>query len=106
MINERDVLLPQIVRACEQLLVLAWETTDGLHTHDPLWEFLRHCRNAGAHGGRFHFRGKEPTRPAKFANLEITRSLQGVPPFGRADENAFMMIGDAVHLLWQIEQAL
>jgi hypothetical protein len=103
-------LSPELFRAAEHLLVLAWETTKRFHTRDPLWQFLRHCRNAGAHGGRFHLAKGEPKYPASFRGLEFTRDLEGTRLFGRpeptdVDQRGLLHIGDPIALLWDIEQA-
>jgi hypothetical protein len=71
---------------------------------DPLWEFLRHCRNAAAHGGRFTFQGKEPIRRARWGHLEITPSLEGVSLFKDVNGNGFLSPGDPIRLLWDLEQ--
>jgi hypothetical protein len=48
---------------------------------NPLWEFFRHARNASFHGNRFNFERDEPTRPAEWRGLAITRSMQDDPLF-------------------------
>ena len=50
------------VTSANSLLILAHEISKNAEWHHPdqLWEFLRHCRNAAAHGGRFNFRNNEP----------------------------------------------
>ena len=107
LVREHAYLAPELVRASEQLVIVAWETTHKHHTHDPLWEYLRHCRNAAAHGGRFHFLNNEPKRPAQFGRFRITLGLQGKPLFGpiRPERASYLRVGDAVSLLWHIEQA-
>jgi hypothetical protein len=94
--------------AAGALVVLAYETakSKGYTTQDPIWEFLRHCRNAVAHGNRFNVLGKEPVRPATWAGLDITRALQGTTLF-QDEQNGqhFLKPADPVHLLWDIEQA-
>ena len=106
LVREHAHLAPQLVRASEQLVIVAWETTSTHHTTDPLWEFLRHCRNAAAHGGRFHLLHAEPRRPARFKRLRITPGLEGKPLFGptKPRRTSYLRIGDAVSLLWHIEQ--
>ena len=49
-------LLPFYIRAAGSLLVLAHEMTRDQSYRDngPLWEFLRHCRNAATHNGLIH----------------------------------------------------
>jgi hypothetical protein len=78
--------------------------TRGFHTHDPLWEFLRHCRNAAAHKGFFNFMHGGPKRPAKWRGLEIVSSLQSTPLFNDPQVSGFLGIGDALHLLSDVEQ--
>ena len=51
--------------ATGSLLILSWELTAKDHTEHEIWEFLRHCRNAAAHGGLFHFFRGEPKNPSK-----------------------------------------
>jgi hypothetical protein len=86
------------------LLVLAWEFTLEAHTYDPIWEFLRHCRNAAAHGGYFKFKWTEPSRPAAWKSLEIIKSMQALPLFTEGTRG-FLHFGDPLLLLWDIEQA-
>jgi len=53
----------------------------------PVYEVLRHVRNAAAHGNTWWFSDREPRRPAKWRNFEIdpqkgdTNLLQGKPCF-------------------------
>jgi hypothetical protein len=75
------------------------------HDQGPLWEFLRHCRNAAGHGGRFHFLNGEPRRLARWGKIEIQASLEGTPLFKGADGVGLLSPGDPIRLLWDIEQA-
>lgn len=43
----------------------------------PVLEFLRHTRNAAAHGNRWHFRGQEPKNQARLRNIELDDSFHG-----------------------------
>lgn len=89
------------------LLITAHETCKemGYNTTDPIWEFLRHCRNAAAHGNSFHFTKREPRRPATWRGREITKDLQGTILFATEQEDSpFLMPADPVLLLWDIEQ--
>ncbi|KNH21171.1 hypothetical protein ACU18_03315 [Arthrobacter sp. ZBG10] len=43
----------------------------------PVLEFLRHLRNAAAHGNRWHFVGQEPKFPAKLRSIELDSSMHG-----------------------------
>ena len=94
------------LQSAGSLVVLAWELSDPFHTHDPAWEFLRHVRNAAAHGGRFHLLGNEPTRPASWRGRNITRTLEGTPLFNAPVATAFLGIGDVLHLLADIDRDL
>lgn len=86
------------------LLVSAYEALQPVTDHRPVWQFLRHCRNAAAHGGRFNLRHGEPSRPAAWKSLSIQPSLHGTPLFGILDEKGLLALGDAILLLWDIEQ--
>lgn len=105
--QEHEYLLPHLVRASGSLLILAHETTKDEKYRDtgPLWEFLRHCRNAAAHSGGFHFTPGQPKRPAIWGHLRIDATLQGRPLFKGKDYQGFLSLGDPIQLLWDIEQA-
>ncbi|MEK7496792.1 MAG: hypothetical protein AAB657_02700 [Patescibacteria group bacterium] len=79
----------------------------------PVVEFFRHLRHGCAHGNKFFFKtykdkktGKvieEPTKMAKFKNMEITRDLMGKP------ENVFFdffSAGDIPYLIEDISKEL
>lgn len=102
--DEHHYLLPWIARAGGTLLIMAWEVCREHTDNGPLPEFLRHCRNAAGHGSRFNFLGEEPRRRAEWAGLVIERSLQGTPLFQERGRG-FLMMGDPIRLLWDIEQA-
>jgi len=105
--DEHMYLLPFFVRASGNILILAHEITKNKTYSDksPLWEFLRHCRNAAAHNGVFTFFADEPKRPAVWGHLSIEASMQGMPLFKGEDHNGFLSPGDPIKLLWDIEQA-
>lgn len=44
---------------------------------DPEMQFIRHYRNAVAHGDRWHFKPGEPSTPARFRHVELTGELDG-----------------------------
>lgn len=44
---------------------------------DPEMQFIRHYRNAVAHGDRWHFTNDEPTTTARFRHVELTADLHG-----------------------------
>ena len=89
------------------LLILAHEFNKHKPWHDngPLWEFLRHCMNAAAHGGIFTFKGQEPKRPADWGHFRIDRTLQGTRLFKDDKGCGLLSPGDPIRLLWDIEQS-
>lgn len=60
-------------------LVLVGDAAKGAGLYDgtPEMEFMRHVRNAAAHGNSFHFAHNEPRRPAHFKGFVIDHALQG-----------------------------
>jgi hypothetical protein len=88
------------------VLILSHELCKDKPAHDqgPLWEFLRHCRNAAGHGGKFSFQNREPRRPAKWRALEIVAGLHGTPLFKGTDGVGFLCPADPILLLLDIEQ--
>jgi hypothetical protein len=93
--------------AAAPLLITAWETSKalGYTTTDPIWEFLRHCRNGSAHGGKVTFLRDEPRRPAAWGSLRFEKALQGRRLVGQTiGDGSFLRSGDPVRLLWDIEQ--
>jgi hypothetical protein len=99
-------LAPYTIKAASSVLVLAHEYCKEKEYHDqgPLWEFLRHCRNAAAHGGYFTFKHGEPRRLAKWGNINIEKSLKGTLLFKDDKKVGLLSIGDPIRLLWDIEQ--
>jgi hypothetical protein len=95
-----------LMRAAGSLLILAHESTKDEPYHDTgeLWEFLRHCRNAAAHGGSFNFVGGEPRRPAVWSGITLTSSLNGTPLFKNDTVVGTLSPGDPIRLLWDLEQ--
>jgi hypothetical protein len=91
--------------AAGSLLIHAYEHTHPFHDKTPLWEFLCHCRNAAAHGGRFNLRHGEPLRPAVWGRFSVTASLQGTWLIGTEEASGLLAPGDPLRLLWDIEQA-
>ncbi len=108
--GEARYLGDHVLRHAEHLLILAWETTEEFRDTGPLWEFLRHCRNASAHGGSFNLKYDEPRRPAEWGPFQITQELHGSRLFASRDESGvitqgLLHPGDPIRLLWDIEQA-
>jgi hypothetical protein len=104
--NHHYLLGQTLPSAGGALLIAAYETTKTSTDRGQVWEFFRHCRNAAAHRGRFELRGQEPTRPARWRNLEILPSMVGSPLFHGLDEPGLLRPADPVRLLWDIEQTL
>ncbi|HVB72932.1 MAG TPA: hypothetical protein VNE38_05195 [Ktedonobacteraceae bacterium] len=91
--------------AVSALLVHAYEATEKLHNAEPLWEFLYHCRNAGAHGGRFSFRNGQPKHPAIWGKYTLIRAThEGIPLISHRGFRGLFAPGDPLRLLWDIEQ--
>jgi hypothetical protein len=91
--------------AASALLVHAHEATKKIHNTEPLWEFLYHCRNAGAHGGRFTFRNDQPKRPAIWGRYTLSRAThEGMPLIAQKGIAGLFAPGDPLRLLWDIEQ--
>jgi hypothetical protein len=92
--------------ASGNLLILAFELMKeiGKTDRNPVCEFLRHCRNAAAHGGWFQFKGKEPTRPALWGRFAVNREMQQTPLFLRLDGRGLLGPWDPIRMLWDIEQ--
>ncbi|MGH7650392.1 MAG: hypothetical protein ACREMS_00975 [Gemmatimonadaceae bacterium] len=86
------------------MLILAWETTSELRTKDPAWEFLRHCRNAAAHEGRFHLKNGEPRRQAAWRSKHITADLNGKLLFTDGLAAGFIGPGDVLYLLSDLDR--
>lgn len=100
-------LARSLLYALGGVFILAHEISKDSSWYDqgPLWEFLRHCRNAAAHGGCFNLLNNEPRRLAKWGPFEITPSLQGTPLFKGSDSSGMLSPGDPIRLLWDLEQA-
>jgi hypothetical protein len=91
--------------AASALLVHAHEATEKFHNKEPLWEFLYHCRNAGAHGGRFTFRNDQPKHPAIWGRYILSRTThEGMPLIAHKGIPGLFGPGDPLRLLWDIEQ--
>lgn len=77
------------------------QTKYGIKAGDarPEVEFLRHARNASAHGNVFTIRGKEPIMPAKWNGKEISRDLNGTVLIYK-----FLKPGDVLRLIDNVFQ--
>lgn len=94
-----------VMRSAGILLIVAHEISRPWRDAGPLWEFLRHCRNAAAHGGKFNFAKGEPRRPAIWVGIAVNAALQGTSLFKDDAGAGLLSPGDPVRLLWDIEQA-
>jgi len=91
--------------AASTLLVHAYEATKRFQNTEPLWEFLHHCRNAGAHGGRFTFRNDQPKHPAIWGRYNLSRAThEGMPLIPHRGIRGLFAPGDPLRLLWEIER--
>ena len=86
------------------LLILAWDRVPPKHRGSPIGQFLKHCRNAAAHNGAFHFKPEEPKKPAEWRTLSIVRTMQGDSLFADPPKPGFIRIGDVLYLLADIEK--
>lgn len=105
-LNNHQYLLSYMLLFAGQLLILAYELMKEIAEIDkkPICEFLRHCRNAAAHGGKFNFLNGEPKNKAEWGRFKIVTSLQDKPLFRRPDGKGMLGLGDPIRLLWDIEQ--
>jgi hypothetical protein len=94
-----------MLRSAGTLLLLVFEATKDSPAKDgaPVWEFLRHCRNAVAHDHRFFFVGAEPARPARWKRFNLNAAMHGTSLWGPAP--GLLGPADPIDLLWDIEQA-
>jgi hypothetical protein len=91
--------------AASALLVHAHEATEQFRNTEPMWDFLYHCRNAGAHGGRFTFRNDQPRHPAIWGRYTLSRTThEGMPLIPHKGIAGLFGPGDPLRLLWDIEQ--
>lgn len=104
--NNGPYLLNFLMVSAGSVLILAHEMSSDWRGQDrsPLWEFLRHCRHAAAHGGKVSFTKDEPRRPAQWGSLVFLSALQGSPLFKQTDRNGMLSPGDPIRLLYDIEQ--
>ncbi|PZC49151.1 MAG: hypothetical protein C1O27_000520 [Chloroflexi bacterium] len=65
----------------------------------PAVEFLRHVRNASAHGNVFYLKGKEPRKQAGWRGKEIIKPLDGTTLL-----YSFLKPGDVLQLVDDVFQ--
>lgn len=103
---EHEVALRNFNRmSAGSLLILANERVTK-RRGEPIVQFLRHCRNAAAHGGVFTFDSGEPKKPAKWRTLKIERTMLGNCLFADPPKKGYIGIGDVLYLLADIEKKL
>lgn len=77
----------------------------GARDRPPIIEFLRHCRNAAAHGGTFNPKDyDEPKAPAEWRGIVFTEDFHGENLFHSSENEGHLKPGDAIFILWDIEQ--
>lgn len=100
-------ILDYVFNAGGILLISAYARI-GINANDydeSLLNFLYHCRNGVAHGGKFT--GMKAARfPATFGNLEITNSLAGTNVFKDEEQNGLLGYGDPIHVITRIGKKL
>lgn len=104
LIDDSNRVVELAQAASGSLLISAYEQTRAHHDHGPLWQFLRHCRNAAAHGGRFGLRPGEPRHLAEWSGIRIERSHDGTPIF-HGSVPGLLTTADLIWLLADIEKA-
>jgi hypothetical protein len=68
---------PVVDALCGMTLISCYVAVEDRNDQSPIFEFLRHCRNAAAHGNRFHFNCIEPRRPAQWRMVELDHTRHG-----------------------------
>ena len=103
--NHYDSLLGYNVQAAWYCIVMAHEVTVGKPYRDKseLWEFLRHCRNAVAHNGKWNLRGNEPKYRASWRGISLDQSFNGQNLFKTDDKSGTLELGDPIAFLHDIE---
>jgi len=93
------------VKAASVCLAMAHEMTKDkpYRGNGAKWEFLRHCRNAISHNGKWDFRNGEPKMMAEWRGIKLEAAMQGEPLFVQADGTGYLKLGDPIALLWDIE---
>ncbi len=106
--SNADYLLQYFSVSGASLIINAHSNILEKHTndHDPLWQFLRHCRHAAAHDGVIFDKYKDLIKlPAKWGEFDMS-NYQKVQLFKKrtGGENYLLDPGDPIRLLWDIEQ--
>jgi hypothetical protein len=105
MVLNAGYLLNFQVRAAYACLAMAHEMTKDkpYRGNGEKWEFLRHCRNAISHNGKWNFQKGEPKRLAEWRGIKLGAAMQGEPLFVQSDGTGYLKLGDPIALLWDIE---
>ncbi len=90
---------------CSMLIIMAYESHKKYFDDSPIFEFLRHIRNACAHDNKFYFNKHEPRREARWKELKIDHKIKGEKNslFGTECFFKFMGSADPVFLLNDVE---
>lgn len=99
-------IVPSMGRYAGNLLVLAYEVVKdvvGSRAADPVFQFLRHCRNAASHNGLFELRQGQPDKPAAWSGLDILAAMHGTRLFKDDDGCGLLLPGDPIRLLHDVE---
>jgi hypothetical protein len=101
--NVQDQLLSQ---APKNLLIVAYEIAKDymkgeVGNSEPMWEFLRHARNAAAHNGKWNLLNGEPRHSAEWRSIRLDPSFHGKDLLGGSGT---LGLADPIFLLWDIEQ--
>lgn len=100
-----DYVLGRVTAGGNLLVAAAAAAEDFFDHDDPMWEFLRHCRNAAAHGGRFRLKKyDQPKQKAEWRGLEITAGLERTKLFKDGTGEGLLAAGDPFLLLLDLEK--
>jgi len=93
---------------CIMLMNTAYESVKDKNNQTPIFEFFRHIRHASSHRNEFFFRSDEPKRITEWRGKIIDYNLKGKdnPLFGKECFHNFLGPGDALYLLYDIEQLI
>jgi len=96
------------LKAGNNLLLAAYEATKEKHTHNELWEFLYHCRNAAAHNNIIDDKHKRLEKyNARWNKFDISKNIGKKLFQDNIESNGhFLDPADPIRLLWDIEQKL
>jgi hypothetical protein len=103
LVENHIYLLPFQMKAAGILLIMSYEISrDKYGLKDEMWNFFYHCRNAAAHGGQFNITNLKRF-PARWANFEITQTMNGTNLFKDPITGGLLSLGDPIYFLYDIE---